>query len=150
MVLADFLGTNSVALDLVVESREEVLREMVGRLGMEPRPSTTLLRLLERRELLGSTGIGRGIAVPHCRSLVVRRLQISYARLRSALPWDSPDHIPVTHVFMLMAPSVEVRSQYLPALAGLARLARAPDSLRALAHASGEAAVRQLLAGVTI
>ncbi len=124
MQLRDFLTHDSVGLDLPATSREEVLEAMVGLLDIAERQRNTLLRLLARRELLGSTGVGRGIAIPHCRSLVVPRVRLGYGRLATPLPWSAPDTEPVRHVFLIVAPPVEVSNQYLPTLGRLAQLAR--------------------------
>ena len=65
-------------VDLRGASKDEILAELVGLLRLDARASDTLLRMLQRRETLGSTGVGRGIAIPHCRSLVVTRLRLAY------------------------------------------------------------------------
>jgi nitrogen PTS system EIIA component len=65
MQLKDFFTPDSITLALRGESKEEVLSELVGLLRMDERSSGTLLRIIQRRENLGSTGIGRGIAIPH-------------------------------------------------------------------------------------
>ncbi len=126
MRLSDFLASSSVELDLVARDRDAVLEAMVTLLGLGERPRATLLRLLARRELLGSTGVGRGIAIPHCRSLVVPRVRLAYGRLASPLAWSAPDAEPVRHIFLIVAPPVEVSNQYLPTLGRLAQLARQP------------------------
>ena len=60
-------------------SKDEILcRDWSTLLGMDERSAGTLLRMLQRRENLGSTGVGRGIAIPHCRSLVVSRLRLAF------------------------------------------------------------------------
>ena len=48
-------------------------------LQLDPKSEGILFKTLKRRENLGSTGIGKGIAIPHCRSLVVNRLRLAYA-----------------------------------------------------------------------
>lgn len=132
MHLAEFLTDTAVALDIPAGSLDEVLGTLVGSLGIEGRGRTTLLRLLTRREVLGSTAVGRGLAVPHCRTLVVPRVRMSYARLATPLAWEAPDGIPVRHVFMIVAPPVEVSNQYLPALGRLARFAKEPGVIAEL------------------
>jgi mannitol/fructose-specific phosphotransferase system IIA component (Ntr-type) len=146
MDLRDFLTTGSIALDLPARDREEVLGAMVDLLAIGGRPRSTLLRLLARREVLGSTGVGRSIAIPHCRALVVTRVRMAYGRLHSPLPWGAPDGDPVRHVFLIVAPPVEVSNQYLPALGRLAQLARQPDVRAALDAARSPAAVLAALA----
>ena len=84
MQLADFFTPDAIALDLRGGTKDEILAELVGLLRLDARASDTLLRMLQRRETLGSTGVGRGIAIPHCRSLVVRRLRLAYGHHRPA------------------------------------------------------------------
>lgn len=135
MQLTDFLGADAVGLDLPARNRDEVLEAMVDLLAIGGRSRTTLLRLLGRREILGSTGVGRGVAIPHCRSLVVPRVRLAYGRLAAPLDWGAPDSEAVRHVFLIVAPPVEVSQQYLPALGRLAQLARQADVRAALDRA---------------
>ena len=58
---------------------------------LDERASETLLRMLQRREALGSTGVGRGIAIPHCRSLVVSRLRLAYGHHRTGVEYQAID-----------------------------------------------------------
>jgi len=147
MLPGDFLNADSVALDLDAATRDDVLVAMVGLLGLPERSRTTLLRLLARRELLGSTAVGRGIAIPHCRSLVVQRVRMAYGRLARPMAWQSIDGEPVRHVFLIVAPPVEVSNQYLPTLGQLARAARQPEFRVALEQAKTAQEVAALLAG---
>ena len=136
MLPGAFLGTESIQLDLVATSREAVLEALVNRLGLHDRGRRTLLRLLARRELLGSTAVGRGVAIPHCRSLVVPRVRMAYARLATPFAWGAPDGQAVRHVFLIVAPPVEVSNQYLPTLGRLAHLARQGEVRDALDRAT--------------
>jgi PTS system nitrogen regulatory IIA component len=68
MQLKDFFSPDAITLNLGGGSKDEILAELVGLLRMDERSSGTLLRVIQRRENLGSTGIGRGIAIPHCRA----------------------------------------------------------------------------------
>lgn len=145
MRLSDFLAPESIGLGLPATNRDAVLEEMVALLGIPDRSRTTLLRLLARRELLGSTGVGRGIAIPHCRSLVVPRVRLAYGRLAAPLNWGAPDAIAVRHVFLIVAPPVEVSNQYLPILGALARVARQAEFGKALERATTPGEVLELL-----
>ncbi|RMH16114.1 MAG: PTS sugar transporter subunit IIA, partial [Gemmatimonadetes bacterium] len=75
MRLHDLYTADAVNLDLRGETKDDILREMVALLGMDEKAEGILYKTLKRRENLGSTGIGQGIAIPHCRSLVVNRLR---------------------------------------------------------------------------
>jgi len=145
MHLAEFLTASAVGLDITADSREAVLEALVDLLGIEGRQRTTLLRLLMRREVLGSTAVGHSLAVPHCRTLVVPRVRMAYARLAVPLPWEAPDGLPVRHVFMIVAPPVEVSNQYLPALGRLARFAKEPGVIAELDRLTGAADFSGLL-----
>ncbi|MBP9899625.1 MAG: PTS sugar transporter subunit IIA, partial [Gemmatimonadales bacterium] len=80
MSLHDFFAPESIDLALHAADRPAALAAAVRLLHLDARAEETLLRVLHRREQLGSTGMGRGIAIPHCRSLVVPRLRMAYAR----------------------------------------------------------------------
>ena len=63
MRLRDFIADDAVSLDLTGASKDTVLEELVRLLHQDERSAQTLLRILKRREVLGSTGVGRGIAL---------------------------------------------------------------------------------------
>ena len=127
MMLSDFFTRERVSLDLAGDTREDVLGALVALLQLDERSGAKLSRTLRRRESLGSTGIGRGIAIPHCRSLVVRRLRLAYGRHRAGIDFGAIDGRPVHHFFLIVAPPVEVSGQYLPVLGKLAQFARNRD-----------------------
>ena len=69
MRLREFFTPESVRLDLSGATRGDILNELVDLLKLDERSAATLVKILSRREELGSTGVGRGIAIPHGRSL---------------------------------------------------------------------------------
>lgn len=127
MRLRDFFEPAAITLDLRGATKDDVLAEMVELLPLDERARSSILRLVHRREVLGSTGIGRGIAVPHCRTLAVSRLRVSFGRHRTGVEFDAIDGRPVTSLFMIVAPPAEVANQYLPVLGRIAQLAKEPD-----------------------
>jgi PTS system nitrogen regulatory IIA component len=127
MYLRDFFTPDSITLALRGESKEEVLAELVGLLRMDERSSGTLLRIIQRRENLGSTGIGRGIAIPHCRSLVVNRLRVAFGHRREGVEYQAVDSKPVFSFFLIVAPPLEISNQYLPVLGKIAQFSKEPD-----------------------
>ena len=126
MLLRELFTADTIRLPLRATTKDEVLAEMVGLLGVDEKSSDTLLKMLKRRESLGSTGVGRGVAVPHCRSLVVNRLQLAYGCSPHGIAFDSADGLPVHHVFLIVAPPNEMSNQYLPTLGKIAQLAKEP------------------------
>jgi mannitol/fructose-specific phosphotransferase system IIA component (Ntr-type) len=83
--------------------------------------------MLKRRENLGSTGIGRGIAIPHCRSDVVSHLRVAFGRKPAGVDFKAIDNKPVHDFFLIVAPPMEVSNQYLPVLGKIAQFAKEPD-----------------------
>ena len=83
--------------------------------------------MLQRRETLGSTGVGRGIAIPHCRSLVVNRVRLAYGHHRKGVEYQAIDNRPVFDFFLIVAPPLEVSNQYLPILGKIAQFAKDAD-----------------------
>lgn len=127
MQLRDFFHTDSIRLDLEAETKDDVLKELVGLLGLDDKSEGILFKMLKRRENLGSTGIGRGIAIPHCRSLVVNRLRVAFGRQPKGVDFRAIDEEPVRYVFLIVAPPLEVSNQYLPVLGKIAQFSKEPD-----------------------
>ena len=127
MRLKDFFTPDAVKLALEGRTKDEVLAELVQLLPLDNRASETLLRVLHRRESLGSTGIGRGIAIPHSRSLVVNRLRLAFGRSREGIDYEAIDDRPVHYFFLIVAPPLEISNQYLPVLGRIAQFSNKPD-----------------------
>ncbi|RNF49689.1 PTS IIA-like nitrogen-regulatory protein PtsN [Marinomonas hwangdonensis] len=83
------------------------------------------------REKLGSTGIGNGIAIPHCRLESANRTAIVVMSLQSPIDFDSIDKRAVDLIFALIVPPQEC-DQHLSTLAKIAELAQSPESLEKL------------------
>ncbi len=107
---------------------------MVDLLGVDQESASTLLKILIRREQLGSTGVGQGIAIPHCRATIVPQLRLAFGRVRTGIPYDAIDGGLVYNLFLIVAPPLEVSNQYLPALGRLAQFAKGPDIPERLAR----------------
>ena len=127
MRLRELFTEDNVKLELEATSRDEALFELVGLLSVDESSEETLFKTLKRRENLGSTGIGKGIAIPHCRSLAVPRLHLAYGRHRAGLDFRAIDGAPVHNCFLIIAPPLEVSNQYLPVLGKIAQFAKDPD-----------------------
>jgi len=127
MKLRDFFTSETVVLDLESEGKDDLLRELVGALELDEKNEGILFKTIKRRENLGSTGIGKGIAIPHCRSLVVNRLRLVYGRKMSGVEFNAIDTSPVHHLFLIVAPPLEVSNQYLPVLGKIAQFAKDPE-----------------------
>jgi len=119
----------SIELNLRGAQRDEVLRELVDKIPAivrRPESRQTLLRALQEREQLCSTGIGDGIALPHARNALVGLVDqtvIVFGRHPAGIPFGAIDDVPARLFFLLVAPTV---NQHLQVLARLSRLLRDP------------------------
>jgi mannitol/fructose-specific phosphotransferase system IIA component (Ntr-type) len=127
MHLKEFFSAEAVSLQLEAASKDDVLKELISLLALDEKSSGVLYKMLKRRENLGSTGIGRGIAIPHCRSLMVQRLRVAFGRKPEGVDFKAIDEKPVFNFFLIVAPPLEVSNQYLPVLGKIAQFAKEPD-----------------------
>lgn len=127
MELREFFDKNAIELDLEGETKNDILKELIHILDLDDKSEGILFKMLKRRENLGSTGIGRGIAIPHCRSLVVNRLRVAFGRKSDGIEFKAIDDEPVRFFFLIVAPPLEVSNQYLPVLGRIAQFAKEPE-----------------------
>ena len=145
MRLRELFAADTVKLDLESETKDDTLRELVSLLALDGKSEGVLHKTLKRREHLGSTGIGKGIAIPHCRSLVVNRLRLAYGRKPGGLDFNAIDGAAVHNFFLIIAPPLEVSNQYLPVLGKIAQFAKDPDVPGLLADLDTVEAFLQLI-----
>jgi mannitol/fructose-specific phosphotransferase system IIA component (Ntr-type) len=128
-LLSELLSPATIQLHLAGTERDAVLQELVQlvpELGALPDARETLLRALVERELLHSTGIGDGIAIPHARNALVglvNRPVIIFGRHDAGVAYGAIDGAPARLFFLLIAPTV---TQHLAMLARISRLLRDP------------------------
>lgn len=127
MELREFFSEDAIELELKGTTKDDVLKELISLLGLDDKAEGMLFKMLKRRENLGSTGIGRGIAIPHCRSLVVSKLRVAFGRKSAGLDFKAIDEKPVNFFFLIVAPPLEVSNQYLPVLGKIAQFSKEPD-----------------------
>ena len=128
MELREFFTEDVIKLNLETETKDDILKELISLLSLPEKSEGILYKMLKRRENLGSTGIGRGIAIPHCRSLVVSRLRVAFGRKADGVDFKAIDDKPVKYFFLIVAPPLEVSNQYLPVLGKIAQLSRDSDT----------------------
>lgn len=113
------LRADRINLDLKSKRKPEVLRELVLMIRSGD-TAEQLLQTLQKREELGSTGIGKGIAIPHGRSLLLDKLEIAVGRSTKGVEFDAIDKKPVHLFFLVMAPPQDPGNQYLITLGRIA------------------------------
>jgi nitrogen PTS system EIIA component len=145
MELREFFSEEAVKLNLDGTTKDDVLKELIALLGLDEKNEAMLFKMLKRRENLGSTGIGRGIAIPHCRSLVVNKLRVAFGRKRDGVDFKAIDEKPVYFFFLIVAPPLEVSNQYLPVLGKIAQFSKEADVPERLLSISQPAEFMKLL-----
>ncbi len=86
------------------------------------RKKEIVLEMLHKRETLGSTGIGKGVAIPHGRTTAVLEVKIAFGKSEEGLEFDAIDKKPVHLIFMVMAPPHDENNRYLPVLGKLVEI----------------------------
>jgi PTS system nitrogen regulatory IIA component len=147
MEIKEFLSPANTLVDVRVTNKAEILRMLAGRaadaIGL---PAADILNVLLKREQLGSTGTGGGIAIPHARMAGLGKPFGMLARLNNGIGFDAIDGEPVDVVFLLLLPASANKEQ-LAALAAVARTLRNPGSMHKLRAArTGEELYRAMTA----
>ena len=124
MKLRDLFTAEVVTMNIEADNKDDILKELITLLDLDEKSEGILFKTLKRRENLGSTGIGKGIAIPHCRSLVVNRLRLAYGRKPEGVDFKAIDGAPAFNFFLIVAPPLEVSNQYLPVLGKIAQFAK--------------------------
>jgi nitrogen PTS system EIIA component len=106
-----------------------------------------VLETLSKRETLGSTGIGRGVAVPHCRTMAVSDLHVVVGIAREGLEFAAIDKKPVHLFFLIVAPPIEGNALYLPILGKIVEMVRDTKLRQAMLAAGDFAAFIKIFQG---
>jgi PTS system nitrogen regulatory IIA component len=127
MPLSDLLAAKAIVPALRASNKKQAIQELSGRLGaLIGREPQEIFETLLRRERLGSTGIGNGVAIPHARLTKLEKIVGVFARLERPINFDALDGEAVDLVFVLLAPEA-AGADHLKALARIARLLRDPE-----------------------
>lgn len=145
MGISDRISAADVILDLDVASKRSLLQDLANRAAARlGRPAEEILEALQDREALGSTGLGRGIALPHARLPGDGPPFMLFARLRRPIDYEARDEEPVDLVILVLWPEAEAEG-FLPALSDTCRAMRPLQALRQLRAATTAEEVVHLL-----
>jgi nitrogen PTS system EIIA component len=138
MKIVDLLHPAAIAADIEADGKSETLAELTDVMmrvesGLD---RDEVIRVLQERERLGSTGIGDGVAIPHGKLKNLKKLLISFGRSRRGVDFDSMDGKPAHLFFLLIAPEESV-GVHLKTLARISKLLKNQDVRRRLLDASG-------------
>lgn len=145
MDLSDLVTREAIIASLRVKTKKQALQELSSRAAeLTGLPARDVFDTLLQRERLGSTGLGRGIAIPHVKFKSLKTIVCLFARLEAPIDFDALDNEPVDLIFLLLAPE-HASGDHLKALARISRLLREPKSLERLRSAKDEAALYAVL-----
>jgi len=149
MRLCDFILEEAVLGELRAGTKREALATLVRALVdagcLDPNALDSVVEALLRREEIGSTGIGHGVAIPHAKHSAVRRLLGAYAHSSAGVPFDALDGQPVTCIFLLLWPD-GVIGPHLEAIAQVSRVLKQEGFLDRLRAAADKREITGLLA----
>ena len=147
MNLDDICPIVDTVTDLALYDKRGVLHDLAHRAArtLNVRDDIVLNALLKREEL-GSTGVGNGVAIPHVRLEQVKRPFGIMARLRGPIDFNAVDRQPVDLVCLLLLSKGNEGAQ-LAALAGVARRLRIPEVLQELRHAPNRVVLYNVMIG---
>ena len=137
--ITEILTSIRVKVPLEATSKDDVLRELVDVLtrdGCVDDPEE-VLRVVQEREQVLSTGIGHGVALPHGKSDVCADLVIAAGVTPEGIEFDALDAEPVRLVFLLVGPQ-SAAGAHIKALSRISRMVRDADLRERLIHASDE------------
>ncbi len=146
MKIIDVLQSADIIPDLSAENKDGVLRELAAKVE-ERHPGLIgdeLLRVLQEREKLGSTGIGDGIAIPHGKLKQAKELMLVFGRSLRGVNFDALDGRKVNLFFLLVAPE-EAVGIHLKMLARISRILKDPTVRRGLLDAPDSAAIYSVI-----
>lgn len=150
MTIDDILAPADVIYGLRASGKAALLEDLARRAAQSlDLDAGTILGALVRREGLGSTGVGDGVALPHARLETVSRPFGLLARLREPLDFDAVDERPVDLVFLLLLPTGG-NGGHLNALACVARKLRDPETAAALRGARDAAGLYGLISAPSL
>ena len=145
MPLSQRFSAADVLLDLGASSKRDLLQTLATEAARRlDQPEGDILGALNKREALGSTALGRGIALPHARLPGDQSPLLLFVRLERSIDYEARDDEPVDLVILVLWPEAEAEG-FLPALADTCRGLRDPQMLRSLRSAASAEEVAALL-----
>ncbi|MBI1348282.1 PTS sugar transporter subunit IIA [bacterium] len=148
MKLCDFVVADAIVPDLTAGNKEAAIREMVASLrqsgSVKAEDEDGIVAAILKREELGSTGIGNGVAVPHTKHASVDKLVATVALAREGVDFASLDGEPVFILFLLVSPP-DRPGDHLRGLENISRHLRNQSFCKFLRQSKDKSAILELL-----
>ena len=123
MKISDLLNEGNTIADLSVANKEEAITKLVSTMqdAVGPELTQVALKAVLEREAVMSTGVGKGLAIPHGRVKGIEENYVAFGRLSSSIEYGSIDQKPVTMIFLLIGPESQ-SSQHIKLLSRISKL----------------------------
>jgi mannitol/fructose-specific phosphotransferase system IIA component (Ntr-type) len=148
MKLSDFIVTDATIPELQATDRNGVIREMVGALApcidLSEEEAALVSKAVIQRENQGSTGFGKGVAVPHVKHSAVKRIAATIARSSTGVDFAALDRAPVYIVVLLLSPP-DNPDQHLASMENIFRHLQRDNFRRFLRQASSKEEIVELI-----
>jgi PTS system nitrogen regulatory IIA component len=145
MDLGDLIKPEGILPALKEKNKNHALQELSASAALlTDVPERDIFDTLLQRERLGSTGVGKGIAIPHGKIAGLNEIVGLFARLEKPIDFEAADGEPVDLVFLLLAPE-SAGADHLKALARISRFLRTPSAIEELRSAGTNEAVYAIL-----
>jgi len=148
MGLAEYLSERLICMDLEPSQRDEAVQALLELFVADGAMPAELVgparQAIVDRERLGSTAIGRGVAVPHARLEGVERILVAFGHSRKGIEFNALDGQPVHQVFLVLAPN-GAAEQYLNVMERITRLVQNDDFRRFVSQLRSAAEVMELI-----
>ena len=142
--IAKLISSKDIHLDMDVPSRDRLLQEIARHMEREHgMPQDWVFQSLSRREKVGSTALGEGVAIPHARIKDLQRILLAYIRLRQPIPFDAPDGKPVSDIVVILVPK-EATEEHLRILSEVTQMFSDPQFRRQLRECDEAGETKQL------
>lgn len=124
--ITDYMSEDLISLKLKSKNKDDVLMELADLIAVSPdvhNEENVIYKALIEREKLGSTGIGKGVAIPHAKTDAADRLTIAFGISKEKIDFKSLDNESV-NIFFVFASPMKDSQVYLKVLARISRLIR--------------------------
>ncbi len=132
------LGLEASDGDEAISVLGEILSEGIGV------PRERIVTALKERERLGSTGVGDGFAIPHCKLQGINEIVVAVARFDQGIDFHAPDGRPVRLMFVVLSPP-DQPAAHLQVLSQIARVLKRKDVRRRLMEAEDAVALAKVI-----
>lgn len=145
MTISELLSPQKIFIDTDVSSKKKLL-ELIANIVADKTqlPESVIYSNLLSRERLGSTGLGRGIAVPHARVPDLDQAMGCFFRLSEAVNFEAPDNLAVDLVFTIIIPE-QATEEHLLILSALARIFSRDDVCQAIRSATTREEIESII-----